>query len=359
MHLKIHFSTQTVKQLNQHWQLALKAGQVQLVKRITALQLLADRVAVELIAQRLGVAVSSVYKWLAAFMHRGFASLVYHKPVGRPARLNQAQKQHLYQLVVAGPLAAGYESGMWNGAMLSELIAREWGHTYHPRYVPVLLQQLGLSYQKARWQAAQLDEEYRQTWLNQIWPTIVEQARATNALLLFGDEASFAQWGSLSYTWAVRGQQPIVKTCGLRRGYKVFGLVDYFSGQLFYQAHQGRFSAESYCAFLEQLLSQTHRPIILIQDGARYHTARATRQFMAQYSERLTVYQLPSYSPDFNPIEKLWRKVKRQATHNHYFENFEALVASVEKTLQGLQHQPDQVKQTIGSCLDALVNPAA
>jgi len=53
------------------------------------------------------------------------------------------------------------------------------------------------------------------------------------ALILFGDEVSFPQWGSLSHTWARQGQQPTVKTTGKRKGYKVFGFIEYFSGRLF------------------------------------------------------------------------------------------------------------------------------
>ncbi len=50
---------------------------------------------------------------------------------------------------------------------------------------------------------------------------------------------AFAQWGSLAYTWAVRGQQPVVKTGGKRKGYKVFGLIEYFTGRLFWHGHDG------------------------------------------------------------------------------------------------------------------------
>lgn len=41
--------------------------------------------------------------------------------------------------------------------------------------------------------------------------------------------------------------------------------------------------------------------------------------FFAAQAERLTTFQLPSYSQDFNPIEFLWKKVKKQATHLKYF----------------------------------------
>src|SRR5262249_1380643 len=45
-------------------------------------------------------------------------------------------------------------------------------------------------------------------------------------------------------------------------------------------------------------------------------------QFLAQHAERLTVHPLPSYSPDYNPIEYLWKKTKKRATHNQYCKEF-------------------------------------
>ena len=92
---------------------------------------------------------------------------------------------------------------------------------------------MGFSYQKAKFVADHKDPEKRKLWLEQKWPEILKLAEKKNAYILFGDEASFPQWGSLSYTWAKRGQQPVVKTSGKRRGYKVFGLIDYFSGCFF------------------------------------------------------------------------------------------------------------------------------
>jgi hypothetical protein len=46
-------------------------------------------------------------------------------------------------------------------------------------------------------------------------------------------QARFPQWGTLTHTWARRSQQPKVPTSGKRKGYKVLGLTDYFSGRFF------------------------------------------------------------------------------------------------------------------------------
>src|SRR4029450_13274573 len=118
---------------------------------------------------------------------------------------------------------------------------------------------LGFSYQKARFVSDHLNEAKRLEWRRTKWPKILHHACQRKALWLCGDAASFAQWGSLSYTWAPTGEQPEVPTSGKRKGYKVFGLIAYFSGRFFYKGHEGRFNSESYAAFLRDVLSQTRR----------------------------------------------------------------------------------------------------
>jgi transposase len=341
--------------LTARFQAALRRGEQRLVQRIAGLLFLADGLPVARAATRVGVSASTLYNWLTAFVHERFASLRYRKSPGRPAKLTPTQKRRLSALIEAGPEAAGYRTGCWTSALIQGLIQREFGVLYNMYYVAELLRNLGFSYQKARFVADQLNEEQRQAWLRETWPTLRAAARRVGALLLFGDEASFAQWGSLAHTWAKRGQQPLVKTGGKRKGYKVFGLIDYFTGRLFWQGHTGRFNAESYCAFLATVLAQTTQPIILIQDGARYHTAAKTREFFARHAERLRVEPLPSYSPDYNPIEHLWRKIKRQNTHNRYFPEFSDLTMAVETALTHFQQHPQEVTQLMGTYLDEVV----
>ena len=113
----------------------------------------------------------------------------------------------------------------------------------------------------------------------------------------------------------------------------MLGLIDYFTGRLFYQGQEGRLNSDSYAAFLKRVLEQTDRHIVLVQDGAKYHTSAAMRSFFAQHTDRMTVFQLPSYSPDYNPIEKLWKKIKQKETHLHYFPTYTALTERVEQAL--------------------------
>ena len=352
MDITVHLCGPTVKQLRHAWQEAVQRGQVRLIRHISALLEVGAGVAIPDVAERVGVSQSTVYRWLQAFVVERWDSLHYGAAPGRPCKLTLTQKERLKTLVAAGPLAAGYPTGCWSSLLLQDLIYREFGRLYNAHYVCTLLRNLGFSFQKARFVSAHLDEERRRTWLTGEWPTLVRLARQRGALLLFGDEASFAQWGSLAYTWAPRGQQPLVLTCGRRRAYKVFGVIDYFSGRLFYQGQTERFTAQRYCAFLATVLARTDQPLILIQDGAKYHTAAATKEFFAAHADRLSVYQLPSYSPDYNPIEHLWKNMKRRTTHNRYFPEFSLVCASVEEGLAYFQGHTVEVKRLMGTYLD-------
>jgi len=232
--------------------------------------------------------------------------------------------------------------------MLQHLIQKRFGVFYNARYLSELLKNIGFSYQKATFVASKRDKEARENWLQTIWPEIMSLAKEKNAYVLFGDEASFPQWGSLSYTWAPIGQQPVIQTSGTRRGYKVFGLIDYFTGRFFSKGHEGKLNTDSYMEFLETVLSKTRKHIILIQDGAPYHNGKKIKEFFENHQERLSVFRLPSYSPDYNPIEKLWKKIKEKGIHLKYFPTFEDLKDKVNEMLNIFDDAKNEVLTLFG-----------
>jgi len=332
--LRIQVSSATVKALHTKLQQAYLKDDMRLVRRTTVLiDMLVHQVPIPVLCERWRLSASCLYDWQRAFLLHGLDSLVYRHSGGRRPKLTPRQKKRLVELIEAGPLVVGCETACWDAVLIRVLIWREFGVLYNRHYVCILLHNLGFSFQKARFVSEHLSAATRLAWLEQKWPTIVRAATRRHGLILFEDEASFAQWGSLSDTWARRGRQPEVPTSGKRKGYKVFGAIAYFSGRLFYQGIEGRLNSESYQAFLQMIMAHTTEHLFLIHDGARYHTSASTQAFLAAHSTRITAEPLPSYSPDYNPIEYLWKKTKKRATHNQYFKEFAVLTASVDKAL--------------------------
>src|SRR5438128_4584817 len=347
--IRIQGSSATVKALHTKLQQAYLKDDGRLVRRTTVLiDLLVHHVPMVVLCERWGLSASCLYDWQRAFLLHGLDSLVYRHSGGRRPKLLPRQKQRWVELIEAGPLVVGCETACWNAVLIRVLIWRAFGVLYNCQYVCTLLHNLGFSFQKARFVSDHLDTAKRLAWLVEQWPAIFRAAKRCQGLLLFEDEASFAQWGSLSYTWAHRGRQPEVPTSGKRKGYKVFGAIEYFSGRLFYQGIEGRFNSDSYQVFLQMIMAQTTEHLFLIHDGARYHTSASTKAFLAAHRDRITEHPLPSYSPDYNPIEYLWKKTKQRATHNKYFKEFVELTVSVEKALAYFATHPETVLGLFG-----------
>jgi transposase len=351
--VRIALSGQTRKGLSARLQQAYAAHATRLVRKVHALLWLVEGKSVGETARTLDLGEQTVRDWLHAFVLEGLASLHYRSPSGRPPKLTESQRRELRQLVLEGPEASGYQSACWSAAMISDLIQLRFKVSYHPGYVCQLLSTLGLSYQRAKFTPDHLGDQAI-LWLEEVWPVIVRQASEKHALILFGDEAAFAQWGSLSYTWALKGVQPTVQTCGIRRAYRVFGLFAPFQGWLLTKGTAEKLNSESYQAFLKEVLDLIEGFVILIQDNAPYHTSGKVQDFLQAHKDRLAVYQLPTYSPELNPIERVWKKAKKEGTHLRYFPHFSDLVSRVEQTLANLAAKPQDLANLLGEYRDLM-----
>lgn len=132
-------------------------------------------------AAQLDVTRGSVNRWLQWFEASGTDGLRPRERPGGVARLTAAQHRELVALVEAGPLAAGYQSGVWTGPMVGELIRRRFGVSYHNHYIPRLLHQLGFSVQRPRKRLAKADAERQALWLKQTFPAIKKKQQPAEA----------------------------------------------------------------------------------------------------------------------------------------------------------------------------------
>jgi transposase len=331
------------KDVERHLKTAQHLGHLRQVKYLLAILAVLDGQSFAQVALVLRVHEKTVATWVRVFCCYGSQGAPPPKPTGRPPKLTPTQKAALVTVIEEGPVQAGFSGACWRSPMIQQWIYDRFGILYNVFYIAQLLKNLGFSYQKAAFVSDHLDEAKRNAWCTTTWPQLVPLAKERRALLLFGEEASFPQWGTLTYTWARRGQQPKVKTSGKRKGDKVFGLIEYFTGRFFYQGQEGRLNSTAYLAFLRRVLEHTTQPILLIQDGARYHPSAETKAFFAQQTARLQVVQLPTYSPDYNPIEKRWKKITQQETPLHYFPTFEALTEKVEQALLKFANIPEEI----------------
>jgi transposase len=341
--VRFTISTAHRKEVEHHLQTAQHLGHVRQVKYLLAILAVMDSQSCAQVAWVLRVHEKTVATWVQVLCCYGSQGVPHHRPTGRPPTWTPTQKATLATVIEEGPVKAGFSGACWRSPMIQPRIAERFGVYDNVFSRAQLLKNLGFSSQKAALVSDHLDEHKRQEWRITTWPQMLRLAQERQALLLFGDAASFPQWGTLTYTWARRGQQPQVKTSGQRTGSKVFGFIDDLTGRLLYQGQEGRLNSAPYLAFLTGVLAQTAHPLILIQDGARSHSSAETTAFFTQQTARRPVFQWPTSAPDYHPSEKLWKKIKQQDPHLHDFPTFEALTEKGGQALLTFAHIPEEI----------------
>jgi transposase len=151
---------------------SLERNDLKAWRRATAVLGYLDGEQMETLAQQLGVNNSTVSRWLSAYVARGVEALTPRTAPGPQRRLTEEQMKEVGELVEQGPEAAGFSTGVWTARMVGELIRDRFGVTYHWKYVPELLHQLGFSVQRPRKRLSRADRDAQEHWLRHTLPRL-------------------------------------------------------------------------------------------------------------------------------------------------------------------------------------------
>jgi len=153
---------------------------------------------------------------------------------------------------------------------------------------------------------------------------------------------------TVSACWSESSKQIKVPSPGDDEKYQVFGSVAYRTGDLIYSQEDNKSTIE-YLHHIEQLFVRwPDRPIVLIPDNYSVHLAKKVKELERKHFGRFMQGFLPTYSPTLNPIEMLWRQVRRWVTDNYRFETLTDLKEAAQDTFDALARAPSRVLSTIG-----------
>jgi len=173
------------------------------------------------------------------------------------------------------------------------------------------------------------------------------------AWLCFEDEAGQGLRPPKGRTWGRAGHTPTVRvTAAGSRRISLAGLVATRPGQrprLLYRTHlsQGRpgeqkgFTETDYARLLDAAHQQLGGPIVLVWDNLNTHRDAAMRRLI-EARGWLTVYQLPAYAPELNPVEAVWAHLKRSLA-NLVQHSIDQLAALVTSRLKQMQYRPELI----------------
>jgi len=161
----------------------------------------------------------------------------------------------------------------------------------------------------------------------------LKDAQAGRGHVFFVDAAHFVFGTFLCCLWSFA--RIYVRAASGRQRFNVLGAWDAVKRELIAVTNTTVVNTETMCELLRTIAERgLAGPITLVLDNARYQRNAAVQALAAQLG--IALLYLPSYSPNLNLIERLWRFTKRRALYGRYHPTFQDFRAAIEEVLAGL-----------------------
>ena len=135
-----------------------------------------------------------------------------------------------------------------------------------------------------------------------------------------------------------------MNTFGERKTAHVFGAVSVEDAELSFK-FADVFNGDSFLEFLQQLVERCgRRKLFLILDNGPCHNLTAKgKGWLAENGHRIALCRLPPYSPEFNPMEGIWKATKKMATHNAFHRTVEERDSALRRTFGRFRREPELI----------------
>jgi transposase len=159
-------------------------------------------------------------------------------------------------------------------------------------------------------------------------------------VVFFEDEARFGRISRGMACWVKRNMVPSVARQMVREYMYAYSALSPQTGDC-YSMISPYCNTEAMNEFLQQLSKQySNYRIIIILDKAGWHISQSL-----EISNNIRLLHLNPYSPELNPVELLWREIRRKYFHNIIFENLDEVENTLQKALANYHQQKDEVKK--------------
>lgn len=131
---------------------------------------------------------------------------------------------------------------------------------------------------------------------------------------------------------------PVILHHPTRKSVGYFGAVRLRDGMFVFARESDRFNGQSFWDFMKLLHNrglQEGKRILAISDNARYHHAKMHKAWRDEQAPGFALDFLPAYSPDLNPVERVWKLTRKLCLHDQYFPTLDSVIVAVEKEFIG------------------------
>lgn len=313
-----------------------RAGSRETIIRCHALQMLLVDIPREQVCLAMDVTERSLQTWIALFNESGADALIVNKRSGRTVIIGKEKEASLTDLI-DNPQKAGRD--FWTAKAFHGYLADEYAIDCSYSTVVRFFHNQGYSLKVPQPWPDRQDEKQREQFRMEVSELLKDQ----DVDLWFADESGFEGDPRPRRRWDKKGKKTRITKNGDHIRMNVMGMVCPRTGE-FFAIEVSHSDTDTFQAFLAEAgksIEFKRKRNILILDNAAWHLKKSMNWhgWEPKY--------LPSYSPDMNPIERIWLNMKAKWFNNHRCKNVGKLLERLDEAILDIINNTEQTKKTV------------
>ena len=263
---------------------------------------------------------------------------------GEKRILTSEQEKEIQKIIVEkDPMQLKFKDCMWTRKNIAELIFQKYKIEIKLSTLGYYLQRWGFSVQRPIKRAYKQDQAKIDKWLNEEFPGITARAEAENAEIFFGDETNIQNTCNYMRVYAPKGKTPVVKVESQKFKVNMLSAISK-RGKLRFMLYKDNMNAEKLIDFMGRLICDVNKKVFLVLDNLRVHHSKKVQEWLDKHKDRIEVFYLPPYAPEYNPDEYLNNDLKRNLGTQAMAKSVEELEANTSQFMEKLSDDSDHVK---------------
>jgi transposase len=300
-------------------------------------------------AQVIGREDETVLRWIHDYNAGGSGRVSYRHSGGVRPLFSAAEQRELVDTVTQSKPVDHQQLGHgWNLKKLCRWVEEKRKRKVSRNTLRTILKQAGLSWKKCKKLLSKAKPDKRTEFVEQ-FQSLYERMCRDEVVIVYLDEAHIHQDLDYGYSWSPLGESTWVASTspGLSARIDWYGAYNFSAGRCFLWQGQ-KCDSEQTVDFLHQLaqwLGKTAQQVVIIWDNVSYHKKQLVQDTVTQLGFELL--PLPTYSPDLNPIEGLWKWLRQEVTQHYCHPSIQALFLACTKFIDTINLTPEQVIQRL------------
>jgi transposase len=315
--------------------------------RLSVLIMLDEGFTYEVIAVSLGIDVDTVGNYKRKYLGQGLNAYLKDDYVAYQGQLSPLQLQQVHQQVEQGLYPTAREVG--------DYIFGAFGVDYSDSAVRAILAKLDFVHKQVTPVPAKADAHQQLEFVEQFEQLV--EVLPSDTVVYFTDATHPTHNIQPAKAWVKRGQQKLIPANSGRKRVNINGAVNALNPCEAVVVEAQTINAQSTIALYEKLLEKNPgKKLVLICDNARYYRSHLLQDWLKD-QPLIQQWFLPTYSPNLNLIERLWRFMKKQTIGLSFYNSYKAFKTAVLDFFEHLDDYEYELKRLLTLKFQILHSP--